>query len=106
MAHAGLLLTLLPFSLQNIPIPTLKAYAEALKENSHVKKFSIVGTRSNDPVAFVCSDLSTLLCSSLGTQAWSHGRRILLWHGEGTQLGARKGRIWDSPHTMPSSHPS
>lgn len=73
MAHAGLLLTLLPFSLQNIPIPTLKAYAEALKENSHVKKFSIVGTRSNDPVAFVCSDLSTLLCSSLGTQAWSHG---------------------------------
>lgn len=63
MAHAGLLFTLLPFPLQNIPIPTLKAYAEALKENTHVKKFSIVGTRSNDPVAFVCSDLSTLLCS-------------------------------------------
>lgn len=60
MAHAGLLLTLLPFSLQNIPIPTLKAYAEALKENSHVKKFSIVGTRSNDPVAFVC--LTSPLC--------------------------------------------
>lgn len=63
MAHVGMPFTLLPFSLQNIPIPTLKAYAEALKENSHVKKFSIVGTRSNDPVAFVCSDLSTLLCS-------------------------------------------
>lgn len=43
----------MPFSLQNIPIPTLKAYAEALKENAYVKKFSIVGTRSNDPVAFV-----------------------------------------------------
>lgn len=72
-AHAGLLFTFLPFFLQNIPIPTLKAYAEALKENSYVKKFSIVGTRSNDPVAFVCSDLSALLCSqSLGTQAWSH----------------------------------
>lgn len=63
MAHVGLLFTLVPFSLQNIPIPTLKAYAEALKENSHVKKFSIVGTRSNDPVAFVCSDPSALLCS-------------------------------------------
>lgn len=73
LAHAGLLFTFLPFSLQNIPIPTLKAYAEALKENSYVKKFSIVGTRSNDPVAFVCSDLSVLLCSqSLGTWVWSH----------------------------------
>ncbi|XP_052501123.1 tropomodulin-1 isoform X2 [Budorcas taxicolor] len=39
-------------NIRNIPIPTLKAYAEALKENSYVKKFSIVGTRSNDPVAF------------------------------------------------------
>ena len=55
------------------PRPPLKAYAEALKENSYVKKFSIVGTRSNDPVAFVCPDLSALLCSqSLGTRAWSH----------------------------------
>uniref|UniRef100_A0A8D1RJL1 Tropomodulin 1 n=1 Tax=Sus scrofa TaxID=9823 RepID=A0A8D1RJL1_PIG len=42
-------------NIRNIPIPTLKAYAEALKENSYVKKFSIVGTRSNDPVAFVCT---------------------------------------------------
>lgn len=50
----GLLVTAY-ISLQNIPIPTLKAYAEALKENSYVKKFSIVGTRSNDPVAFVCT---------------------------------------------------
>jgi hypothetical protein len=53
----GLLVTVSPFSLQNIPIPTLKAYAEALKENSYVKKFSIVGTRSNDPVAFVRTPL-------------------------------------------------
>lgn len=43
----------LHFFSQNIPIPTLKAFAEALKNNSYVKKFSIVGTRSNDPVAFV-----------------------------------------------------
>lgn len=38
---------------QNIPIPTLKAYAEALMTNTVVERFSIVGTRSNDPVAFV-----------------------------------------------------
>ncbi|KAJ6634027.1 hypothetical protein lerEdw1_014182, partial [Lerista edwardsae] len=40
-------------NIKDIPIPTLKAYAEALKNNSYVKKFSIVGTRSNDPVAYV-----------------------------------------------------
>ncbi|NXF62040.1 TMOD1 protein, partial [Ciccaba nigrolineata] len=40
-------------NIMNIPIPTLKAFAEALKNNTYVKKFSIVGTRSNDPVAFV-----------------------------------------------------
>lgn len=39
--------------MKDIPIPTLKAYVEALKDNSYVKKFSIVGTRSNDPVAYV-----------------------------------------------------
>ncbi len=38
---------------QNIPIKTLKAYAEALMKNTVVERFSIVGTRSNDPVAFV-----------------------------------------------------
>lgn len=41
------------FCTQNIPIPTLKAYAEALMKNTVVERFSIVGTRSNDPVAFV-----------------------------------------------------
>lgn len=40
-------------SSQNIPIPTLKAYAEAMAKNTVVERFSIVGTRSNDPVAFV-----------------------------------------------------
>ncbi|XP_077903981.1 tropomodulin-1 isoform X2 [Ictidomys tridecemlineatus] len=44
-------------NIRNIPIPTLKAYAEALKENSYVKKFSIVGTRSNDPVAFALAEM-------------------------------------------------
>ncbi|KAG7253088.1 hypothetical protein CRUP_035722, partial [Coryphaenoides rupestris] len=36
----------------NIPVPTLKAYAAALRENTVVERLSIVGTRSNDPVAF------------------------------------------------------
>ena len=62
----------LPFSLQNIPIPTLKAYAEALKDNSYVKKFSIVGTRSNDPVAFV----RTFLFCCIGGGGWHINRRV------------------------------
>ncbi|NXA40992.1 TMOD1 protein, partial [Eudromia elegans] len=41
----------------NIPIPTLKACAEALKGNTYVKKFSIVGTRSNDPVALALAEM-------------------------------------------------
>ncbi|XP_015415984.1 PREDICTED: tropomodulin-1 isoform X3 [Myotis davidii] len=44
-------------NIRNIPIPTLKAYAEALKGNSYVKKFSIVGTRSNDPVAYALAEM-------------------------------------------------
>ncbi|NWR57478.1 TMOD1 protein, partial [Bucorvus abyssinicus] len=44
-------------NIMNIPIPTLKAFAEALKNNSYVKKFSIVGTRSNDPVAFALAEM-------------------------------------------------
>ena len=38
---------------QDIPIPTLKAVCEAMKTNTHVKKLSLVATRSNDPVASV-----------------------------------------------------
>lgn len=45
---------------QNIPIKTLKAYADALIENSVVERFSIVGTRSNDPVAFVSHNCDIL----------------------------------------------
>ncbi|XP_075787329.1 tropomodulin-1 isoform X1 [Pelodiscus sinensis] len=44
-------------NIRNIPIPTLKAYAEALKTNSYVKKLSIVGTRSNDPVAHALAEM-------------------------------------------------
>lgn len=41
------------FALQNIPIPTLKDFAKALEKNTHVKKFSLAATRSNDPIAVV-----------------------------------------------------
>ncbi|NXX18336.1 TMOD1 protein, partial [Podargus strigoides] len=44
-------------NIMNIPIPILKAFAEALKNNTYVKKFSIVGTRSNDPVAFALAEM-------------------------------------------------
>ncbi|XP_042192500.1 tropomodulin-1 isoform X2 [Callorhinchus milii] len=38
-------------NIKNIPVSTLKAYADALKDNTYVTKFSLVATRSNDPVA-------------------------------------------------------
>ena len=41
-------------------MPVLKAYAEALAENTVVERFSIVGTRSNDPVAHVSPHQSGL----------------------------------------------
>ncbi|NXD16604.1 TMOD1 protein, partial [Nothocercus nigrocapillus] len=44
-------------NIRNIPIPTLKACAEALKSNTYVKKFSIVGTRSNDPVSLALAEM-------------------------------------------------
>ncbi|KAM3850218.1 tropomodulin-1 [Diretmus argenteus] len=44
-------------NIRNIPVPTLKAYASALVENTEVERFSIVGTRSNDPVAFALADM-------------------------------------------------
>ncbi|KAJ3614041.1 hypothetical protein NHX12_017618, partial [Muraenolepis orangiensis] len=44
-------------NIRNIPVPTLKAYAAALKENSVVERLSIVGTRSNDPVAYALADM-------------------------------------------------
>lgn len=41
------------FFFQNIPIPTLKELAKAMEKNTHVKKFSLAATRSNDPIAVV-----------------------------------------------------
>uniref|UniRef100_A0AAQ4Q7S4 Tropomodulin 3 n=1 Tax=Gasterosteus aculeatus aculeatus TaxID=481459 RepID=A0AAQ4Q7S4_GASAC len=38
-------------NIKNIPIPTLKDFAKALEKNTHVKKFSLAATRSNDPIA-------------------------------------------------------
>ncbi|GAB5572456.1 tropomodulin-2 isoform X1 [Prionailurus iriomotensis] len=42
---------------RNIPIPTLKEFAKALETNTHVKKFSLAATRSNDPVAIAFADM-------------------------------------------------
>lgn len=52
------------FSLQDIPIPTLKEIFEAMKGNSHVEFLSIAATRSNDPVAYV-SKLPTVIINCL-----------------------------------------
>ncbi|EOA96210.1 Tropomodulin-4, partial [Anas platyrhynchos] len=46
-------------SLQDIPISTLKAICEAMKTNTHVKKLSLVATRSNDPVATAVAEMLT-----------------------------------------------
>ncbi|CAM5145229.1 unnamed protein product [Eretmochelys imbricata] len=44
-------------NIKNIPIPTLKEFAKALETNTHVKKFSLTATRSNDPVAVAFADM-------------------------------------------------
>ncbi|XP_076025695.1 tropomodulin-2 [Genypterus blacodes] len=44
-------------NIKNIPIPTLKDLAKAMEKNSHVKKFSLAATRSNDPVAVVFGEM-------------------------------------------------
>uniref|UniRef100_A0A668VAE0 Tropomodulin 2 n=1 Tax=Oreochromis aureus TaxID=47969 RepID=A0A668VAE0_OREAU len=44
-------------NIKNIPIPTLKDFAKAMEKNTHVKKFSLAATRSNDPVAVAFSDM-------------------------------------------------
>lgn len=44
-------------NIKNIPVRTLKEYAEVLKENTVVERLSIVGTRSNDPVAYAMADM-------------------------------------------------
>ncbi|XP_017295561.1 tropomodulin-2 isoform X2 [Kryptolebias marmoratus] len=44
-------------NIKNIPIPTLKDFAKAMEKNTHVKKFSLAATRSNDPVAVAFRDM-------------------------------------------------
>ncbi|KAM5235613.1 tropomodulin-2 isoform 1-T1 [Ctenodactylus gundi] len=44
-------------NIKNIPIPTLKDFAKALETNTHVQKFSLAATRSNDPVAIALADM-------------------------------------------------
>ncbi|KAF6133403.1 tropomodulin 3 [Phyllostomus discolor] len=44
-------------NIKNIPIPTLKDFAKALENNTHVKYFSLAATRSNDPVAIAFADM-------------------------------------------------
>ncbi|XP_061830664.1 tropomodulin-2 [Nerophis lumbriciformis] len=44
-------------NIKNIPIPTLKDLAKAMEKNTHVSKFSMAATRSNDPVAVALADM-------------------------------------------------
>ncbi|KAF3686632.1 Tropomodulin-3 Ubiquitous tropomodulin [Channa argus] len=44
-------------NIKNIPIPTLKDFAKAMEKNTHVKKFSLAATRSNDPIAVTFSEM-------------------------------------------------
>lgn len=44
-------------NIKNIPIPTLKDMAKAMEKNTHVKKFSLAATRSNDPIAVAFSEM-------------------------------------------------
>ncbi|XP_072321253.1 tropomodulin-2 [Eucyclogobius newberryi] len=44
-------------NIKNIPIPTLKDLAKAMEGNSHVKKFSLAATRSNDPIAVAFGEM-------------------------------------------------
>ncbi|XP_069505967.1 tropomodulin-4 [Ambystoma mexicanum] len=44
-------------NITDIPIPTLKDICEAMKANTHVKKLSLVATRSNDPVAKAVAEM-------------------------------------------------
>ncbi|NWR40230.1 TMOD4 protein, partial [Tachuris rubrigastra] len=44
-------------NIKDIPISTLKAICEAMKTNTHVKRLSLVATRSNDPVAHAVAEM-------------------------------------------------
>ncbi|XP_061526833.1 tropomodulin-2 [Phycodurus eques] len=43
-------------NIKNIPVPTLKDFAKAMEKNTHVNKFSMAATRSNDPIAVAFSE--------------------------------------------------
>lgn len=44
-------------NIKNVPIPTLKDFAKAMETNTHVKKFSLAATRSNDPIALAFGEM-------------------------------------------------
>ncbi|XP_053090670.1 tropomodulin-2 isoform X1 [Pangasianodon hypophthalmus] len=44
-------------NIKNVPIPTLRDFAKAMEKNTHVKKFSLAATRSNDPIAVAFADM-------------------------------------------------
>ncbi|XP_053560972.1 tropomodulin-4 [Bombina bombina] len=44
-------------NIKDIPISTLKEICNAMKSNTHVKKLSLVNTRSNDPVAYAVAEM-------------------------------------------------
>ncbi|KFV76583.1 Tropomodulin-4, partial [Dryobates pubescens] len=44
-------------NIKDIPVATLKAICEAMKANTHVRKLSLVATRSNDPVAAAVAEM-------------------------------------------------
>ncbi|XP_025902422.1 tropomodulin-4 [Nothoprocta perdicaria] len=44
-------------NIKDIPISTLKDICEAMKTNTHVRKLSLVATRSNDPVATAVAEM-------------------------------------------------
>ncbi|PIO16397.1 hypothetical protein AB205_0127410 [Aquarana catesbeiana] len=44
-------------NIKDIPIPTLKEICDSMKSNTHIKKLSLVATRSNDPVAYAVAEM-------------------------------------------------
>ncbi|XP_072283988.1 tropomodulin-4 isoform X1 [Pyxicephalus adspersus] len=44
-------------NITDIPIPKLKEICESMKSNTHIKKLSLVATRSNDPVAYAVAEM-------------------------------------------------
>ncbi|XP_059786902.1 tropomodulin-4 isoform X2 [Balaenoptera ricei] len=44
-------------NIQDIPIPMLTELCEAMKTNTHVRSFSLVATRSGDPIANAVADM-------------------------------------------------